>query len=51
MLPRALKPLAPSYRLAQRKREFEQYLRSQGWSKKEAQAAVAKKFGRGQNQP
>jgi hypothetical protein len=36
--------LLPGYRLAQQKREFEKYLRSQGWSKKEALAAVARKF-------
>lgn len=44
-LPRILKPALPAYRLAQRKREYERFLRAQGWSRKEAEAAVAKKFG------
>jgi len=39
------KQLLPGYRLAQQKREFEKYLRAQGWSKKEAVAAAAKKYG------
>ncbi len=34
----------PEYALALEKREFERYLRTQGWSKKEAVAAVAKKY-------
>lgn len=46
-LPKAIKPLLPGYRLAQRKREYERFLRAQGWSRKEAQAAAAQKFGDG----
>lgn len=38
---------APKYALALEKREFERYLRAQGWSKKEAVAAVAKKYPKG----
>jgi hypothetical protein len=45
MLPKLLKPLLPTYRLAQRKREYERFLRAQGWSRKEALAAAARKFG------
>lgn len=45
-LPKVLKPLLPEYRLAQEKREFERYLRSQGWSKKQAAIAAADKFRR-----
>jgi hypothetical protein len=46
-IPGILKPLLPAYRLAQRKREYERFLRGQGWSRKEAQAAAAQKFGDG----
>lgn len=35
----------PEYRLAREKREFERYLRDQGWSKNAALAAVARKYG------
>jgi hypothetical protein len=38
------KRLKPGYHLAAEKREFETYLRSQGWTRKEALAAVAKKY-------
>lgn len=39
-----LKALAPGYRLAQQKREFERYLRAQGWGRKEALKAVSEKY-------
>lgn len=37
----------PKYGLAKEKREFEKYLRSQGWSRKEAAKAVADKYRKG----
>jgi len=40
------KRFMPGYDLAQQKREYERYLRSLGYSKKEALSAVAKKFPR-----
>lgn len=43
-LPKPLLPLMPGYRLAQEKREFEKFLRAQGWSRKEALKAVYEKF-------
>ena len=43
-MPTLLKPLAPGYRLAQQKREFEKYLRAQGWTRQEAKQAVALKY-------
>lgn len=44
-LPNLLKRMTPGYRRALKKREFERYLRAQGWPKKEALKAVAEKFG------
>lgn len=43
-MPTLLKPLSPAYRLAQQKREFERYLRAQGWGRKEALKAVSVKY-------
>jgi len=42
-----IKRLLPGYRLAKKKREYERYLRAQGWTKKDALIAVAKKFAGG----
>ena len=43
-IPRILAPLSPAYRLAQRKREYERYLRAQGFSRSEALKAVRERF-------
>lgn len=49
-LPNFLKPLSLAYRLAKQKREFESYLRAQGWTKRDALKAVAEKFAPGGSQ-
>jgi hypothetical protein len=48
-IPRLLRLLSPSYRLAKQKREFESFLRAQGWGKREARQASFDKYrgGRG----
>jgi hypothetical protein len=43
-IPRLLKRFLPSYRLAQEKREFEAFLRAQGWDKREARQASFDKY-------
>lgn len=41
---RLIKPLFPSYHLAKSKREFESFLKSQGWGKREAARAAYEKY-------
>lgn len=48
---RLIRTFAPGYLLAAEKREFETYLRAQGWTRREALAAVAKKYSNKEGTP